>query len=81
MDKGTPLTCRCPECGSRDVNLSEYFTVSDVYEVRDGVLVDRVAGSFPQATGEVGGECVKCKHIWRLRKNPIQAAFSAANAG
>lgn len=80
MDKGTAVHCRCPACGSRDVNLSEYFIVSDVYEVRDGLVVDRVPGSWPSATGEVGGECPKCKHQWRFRKNPIQAAYSAPSA-
>ena len=59
------------------MNLSEYFTVSDVYEVRDGRVIDRVSGNWPEATGEVGGECAKCRHRWRFRKNPIQAAFAA----
>jgi hypothetical protein len=81
VDKGTPIRCRCPACGSRDVNLSEYFIVSDVYEVRDGHLADRVTGNWPQATGEVGGECTKCKHQWRFRKNPLQAAHAADNSG
>ncbi|QIZ22907.1 Hypothetical protein (plasmid) [Pseudomonas putida] len=79
MDKGTPILCRCPACGGRDINLNEFFIVSDVYELRDGLLVDRVAGVNPQATGDVDGECTKCGHRWRLRKNPIQAAYAAAN--
>lgn len=76
MEKGTPISCRCPKCGSRDVNLYELFIVRDLYEVRNGVLDDRVSDALPDATGEVDGLCAKpdCRHRWRLRGNPIQAA-------
>lgn len=79
MKQGDPIDCRCPACGSRDVNVYEHFLVSDLYEVRDGKLVDRIGDSLPQATGSVDGECVKCRHRWRFRKNPIQDAGLAEN--
>lgn len=78
IQKGDPIKCRCPACGSTDLDLYENFTVSDLYEVRDGKLEDRVRNSLPSATGKVDGECVKCKHRWRLRGNPIQAAWAVS---
>ena len=59
-------------------NLFEEFIVQDLYEVRGGKLADRVHLTMPQATGKVDGECVKCKHRWRLRGNPIQVAYMSS---
>jgi hypothetical protein len=51
------------------------FTVSDLYEIRDGKLIDRLSDESPNATGHVEGECIQCKHRWRLRGNPLQKAY------
>lgn len=75
IQKGDPIKCRCPACGSRDLNLFEIFTVSDLYEIRDGKFEDRLSDSTPEPTGNVDGQCVQCKHRWRLRGNPIQATY------
>jgi hypothetical protein len=53
IQKGDPIKCRSPKCGGRDLNLFEIFTVSDLYEVRNGMVEDRVADSTPNSTGKV----------------------------
>jgi len=79
MDIGEPIPCRCPKCRSTDLMLFEEFTVYDVLAIRDGKMIDRNPGEFPSTTGRVLGECANqsCKHKWKFRHSPVQAAFNA----
>ena len=57
---------KCPKCGSRNFQITDYYVTGYIYEVEDGKVI-------PDGADE-GGEhvrttcvCRECGHIWHPR--------------
>ena len=57
---------KCPKCGSRDFQITDYYTRPYIYEVEGGIVT---ADGIGEESDHVRTVCVcrNCDHLWHPR--------------
>lgn len=58
---------KCPKCGSRDFQISDYFVTGYIYEVLNGVVTAEGADDGGEHVRTIC-RCYNCNHLWNPRK-------------
>lgn len=58
---------KCPKCGSKYFQINDFYVVSYIYEVEDGIVI---ADGQDEGGEQVKTTCVcrDCGHLWHPRK-------------
>lgn len=61
------VSARCPKCQSDTIELHEVVMGINTWQVDGGMIIGN-GDAHPCDPVKVLGECLKCKHTWRVRK-------------
>jgi Zn finger protein HypA/HybF involved in hydrogenase expression len=58
---------KCPKCGSRNFQISDYFTRAYIYEVKDGIVEAEGIGEESEHVRTIC-VCRDCNHQWHPKR-------------
>ena len=58
---------KCPNCGSNNFQINDYYTRAYIYEVKDGVVEADGIGEESEYVRTICA-CRSCGYVWRPRK-------------